>query len=173
MAGSFDVKVNLNNNLTDERNKDRTVQIHKPSFTLPIRAGAWKLMIFHQWKLLGENNFLVLPLIYWKGLPVNSVNVKELNDGPPRGKYYNHNFTGVEAFLKLRENPDLDRLAYHNALKVGSELIQWCLDLVSDFWTIHDICRISPSSQCDFFVAKTCTTTTWSSLFPDLKAALP
>lgn len=179
VAGSFDIRINLNNSSADELNE--VVYVHKPSFTLPLRPGVWKLLIFYQWTLFTENRFLILPFIFWKGNPVNADYVMQLNNGPLSGKYYDHNFSSVESLLKLRRNPQLDLLSTQNASKLGSQLIKWCISLVIDFWTIHDMCKISSLSfssssfltkQCDFFISKTCNTTSWSSTFPDLKATL-
>lgn len=78
------------------------------------------------------------------------------------------------------------RAAVANSKRIGVDLRNWIESLTAHFWTIRNICIIrgddtnnSPSDKfynrlsCDTTKVDSCSATSWSSYYPDIKSQLP
>lgn len=166
VAGSYEVKIE-----TGETEASWLILHHKPSFHRPLRPGVWKLLLMYNWETIAETRFIVLPLVYYNGKQVTNDQVKFLHDGPAQG-YVDHNFTAIETLLGLKdEQATLARVASVNSRRFGKDLLQWLERLVSEFWTIQDMCIIDNAGlPCRTAQLDSCHTIQWSSRFPDPKA---
>lgn len=167
VAGSYEVKVDAG-----EADSSWLILHHKPAFRRPLRPGAWRLLLMYNWEIVAETQFLVIPLIYYNGKLVGTGQAKFLHEGPAP-KYVDHNFTAIENFLGLKQKQASHlRLAATNARRFGKDLHQWTENLVSEFWTIQEICLLGKENlQCPS-VQIACSSTPWSSHSPDVKSEI-
>jgi protein xylosyltransferase len=168
VAGSYEVKIE-----TGDVDTSSLILHHKPSFRRPLRPGAWRLLLMYSWEIVAETRFLVTPLLFNNGKEVGAEQASFLHDGPaPR--YVDHNFTAIENFLGLRQKQASQmRLASTNSRRFGKDLRQWMENLVSEFWTIQEICFLREHDKpCPSAQIEACSDSPWSSYFPDPKSEI-
>ncbi len=170
VAGSYDVKIESNETIDHSSN----IMIQKPLFNDPLRPGVWKLLIFHNWVVIAETQFLISPLLFYNQTKVNKEYVKLLHNGPKQ-QYSSHNYSSIETFLGFQNKSFEIQIALKNSRKFGKELLNWVNFVNSEFWYIHEMCYISQTTSlsinlnCDFPIIA-CHLTDWSSYSPDPKS---
>lgn len=158
LAGSFDVKVSLKSSTSSEK------FLHSPNFKHPLKPGAWRLLLFYQWKLIVEEKFLIHPVIFKAGVKLKESEISSLLGGPPDGIYSDHNFTAVEMRLKknILSSYFKSEEESFSKIKTQNELLNWSLNLISKFWSVNDFCSLSKGVPCNYLDLKPCNSTLWS-----------
>uniref|UniRef100_UPI00358DF71E xylosyltransferase 2-like isoform X2 n=1 Tax=Myxine glutinosa TaxID=7769 RepID=UPI00358DF71E len=143
---------------------DQGVEVshHRPLLKKPLRPGAWSLRILQGWELIAETTFLVLPLTFRKGQPMNQDQVSQANMGPPGNSYGESDLRWLLRLLGLPASPTT--IPTHLP-----PLLPWLDRLLRGFWQPAGLCALSPSG-CPHLPR--CTVTSWSSHYPDLKSQL-
>ena len=135
-----------------------SVAFHKPKVERPIKPGVWRVKLeSRSGELLMETKFLVVPLTHenMELLPnPQSLNARRANVARP----------GMDSkeFLTWRSN----------VAKEGTQLEEWLDELVGEFWTTGEYCRVEDAttvgSQCSWI--PDCRSTDWSTFSPDPKS---
>lgn len=153
---------------------DWIVSFHKPTYNKPLRPGTWTVKMVYRGEggvdlVIGQTNFLIIPLAYKDGVPVGPNQAVASNGGPPAGRY-----TAQYTIEFDRESTNIDSLANGatmNAKKTGRELHEWIDILVKENWAIEDACAVgSEPRECDGLMQ--CEMTSWSSRSPDPKSEI-
>lgn len=92
-----------------------------------------------------------------------------LHGGPPRNEYMEQSFQGLGGILNLPRSEEAEEDAVQKAQLTGKALEDWADGAISAFWSVADVCVVSPSA-CGSL--ETCSKTSWSSLSPDPKSEL-
>ncbi len=137
-----------------------TVTYHKPKLELPIRPGIWGVHLeLPDGTLLMKTQFLVVPMTHHNGVQLDNpqtINAKQTAQ-PDK-------VVSQEEYDKWLENVN----------KSGLELDEWMDELVKDYWTIDNYCRMDMSQsggdQCSWI--QDCFTTSFSTFAPDPKTEL-
>ncbi|XP_035695528.1 xylosyltransferase 1-like isoform X1 [Branchiostoma floridae] len=149
---------------------DAEFSYHTPPFQKPLKPGAWHVYLLHHWKVVAETAFLVSPMAYKNNRPISAAEAATTHAGPSNGTYIDRDFVSLNSFLKLKDVEKLAAAARMNSLKAGRELEGWIDQLVSEFWSVADVCSVAPFPTCN--MVKQCQVTTWSSFSPDTKSQL-
>ena len=153
---------------------DWVVSFHKPTYNKPLRPGLWTVKMIYRAEggndlVIGQTNFLILPLAFKNGIAVDPEQAIASNSGPPGGRY-----TSQYTIEFDREASDIDALAKRastNSKKTGQELHEWIDGLVKENWSIEDACSVgSEVRECNDLVQ--CERTSWSSRSPDPKSEI-
>ncbi|KAL9955437.1 hypothetical protein ACROYT_G036765 [Oculina patagonica] len=150
------------------------VSFHKPTFKKPMRPGKWTIKMIFTRKgedmVIGQTNFLVIPLAFSKGQPISAQDAVAANSGPPGGIYNTNDFL-IEFDREANNTELLATKAAENSRKAGQDLHAW-IDSVTDcFWTVESSCTISGKIPgCEHITP--CESTTWSSRSPDPKSEI-
>lgn len=162
VAGSYEVKVD----------GSQQTLFHKPQFQKPLRPGAWNLLVFHQWQLVGQTRFLVSPVALEGGHPISSAKQSFKVNGGPQGPYIEHDLSRVEEHLgysqetrtKLRTQADDD------GRRTGVQLERWVDALTAEFWMPRAACAVryvGATGHCCGCGLPLCKDSGWSSFWPD------
>ncbi|CAN8007308.1 unnamed protein product [Ixodes pacificus] len=159
VAGSYEVRV---------ESGPQTL-FHRPEFRKPLRPGAWTLLVFYEWRLVGQTRFLVLPVAPVAG---GAEATAEVNGGP-RGPYIDHDLSRVEEHLgySRETRTALKAQADADGRRTGRELERWVDALIAEFWTFQGACSIrggdaAEGDRCGAGLP-TCGKTEWSSFSYD------
>ncbi|EEC20592.1 xylosyltransferase I, putative, partial [Ixodes scapularis] len=159
VAGSYEVRV---------ESGPQTL-FHRPEFRKPLRPGAWTLLVFYEWRLVGQTRFLVLPVVPAAG---GAEAAAEVNGGP-RGPYIDHDLSRVEEHLgySRETRAALKAQADADGRRTGRELERWVDALIAEFWTFQGACSIrgrdaAEGDRCDVGLPA-CGKTEWSSFSYD------
>ena len=153
---------------------DWVVSFHKPDYNKPLRPGTWTVKMVYREEggtdlVIGQTNFLVIPLAFKDGIPVDYDQAIASNGGPPAGRY-----TRQYTIEFDRESRNIDVLANGatlNSKKIGKDLHEWIDTLVKENWSIEDACAVgSEVRECDGMLQ--CEMTSWSSRSPDPKSEI-
>ena len=153
---------------------DWVVSFHKPTYNKPLRPGMWTVKMVYRDQgggdfVIGQTNFLVIPLAFKNGLPIDSDQAIASNGGPPGGRY-----TEQYTIEFDRESSNIHAVATEatlNAKKLGQELHDWIDKLVKENWTIEDACAVGDEVR-DCGELAQCEVTSWSSRSPDPKSEI-
>ena len=150
------------------------VSFHKPTFRKPMRPGKWTIKMIFTRKgedmVIGQTNFLVIPMAYSKGQLITSIDAMAANNGPPGGIYNTNDFL-IEFDREANNTEALAKKASENARKSGAELHDWIDSSVEHFWTIESSCTIEGQIPgCEHI--SPCSSTSWSSRSPDPKSEI-
>lgn len=150
------------------------VSFHKPTFKKPMRPGKWtiKLIFSHKGEdmVIGQTNFLVVPLAFSKGQPISAQDAVAANSGPPGGIYNTNDFL-IEFDREANNTEALAKQAAENSRKAGSELDAWVDGVAEYFWTVEASCTVRGKIPgCEDI--SSCESTLWSSRSPDPKSEL-
>lgn len=129
------------------------VTFHKPKFDRPIHPGVWNCRVeTTDGTAVMERKFLVVPLTHEHMQPMDnppSVNAARINSAP-------------EEMEEWKENVQ----------KTGESLEQWLDQLLSEFWTIDDVCRTGGNEDDDCKAFRHCQDFKWSTFSPDPKSEI-
>ena len=139
-----------------------SVAYHKPPFERPLRPGVWRLRV----ELVDggvpviETKFLVFPLTHENMLPLATpaeVNAK---------------MADVAKGQEDRVNKNVYQEWKRNVFMEGEELHRWADELCGRFWHISGVCSVDPltGGRCPSLPA--CSSSEWSTLFPDPKSEI-
>ncbi|XP_055509872.1 xylosyltransferase 2-like [Leucoraja erinacea] len=142
---------------------------YKPPLHHPLRPGSWTVRVLHQWVLLAETKFLVIPLAFSGNRPLRKRQDQWLHGGPPNNEYMDQSFQRLSGILNLPPSDFAEKEALHNSQLVGEQLESWIYESVSKFWSATESCAVEPS-LCP--ALQPCRKTTWSSLSDDPKSEL-
>ena len=150
------------------------VSFHKPTFKKPMRPGKWtiKLVFSHKGEdmVIGQTNFLVIPLTFSKGQPISAQDAVAANSGPPGGIYNTNDFL-IEFDREANNTEALAKQAAENSRKAGSELDAWVDGVAEYFWTVESSCTVRGKIPgCEDI--SPCESTLWSSRSPDPKSEI-
>ena len=154
--------------------EDWIVSFHKPTYTKPLRPGTWTIRMVYRDQggtdlVIGQTSFLVIPLAYKFGLPINSDQAFGSNSGPPAGRYTSQ-FT-IEFDREANNIDELAKRATLNSKKTGQELNEWIDELVKENWLVEDACAVGGElGECKGLAR--CGMTSWSSRSPDPKSEI-
>lgn len=154
--------------------EDWVVSFHKPTYTKPLRPGTWTIkMVFRERGgsdlVIGQTTFLIIPLAYKNGLPIDTDEAIASNSGPPAGRYTSQ-FT-IEFDREANNIENLAKVASLNSKKTGEELNEWVDSLVKENWHVEDACTVGNElKECDGLLR--CEMTSWSSRSPDPKSEI-
>ncbi|XP_032900359.1 xylosyltransferase 2 [Amblyraja radiata] len=159
IATSYDITVDFEAEYTQ----------YKPPLHHPLRPGSWTVRVLHQWVLLAETKFLVIPLAFSGNRPLRKGQDQWLHGGPPNNEYMDQSFQRLSGILNLPPSDFAEKEALHNSQLVGEQLESWIYESVSKFWSATESCAVEPS-LCP--ALQPCRKTTWSSLSDDPKSEL-
>ncbi|XP_078510592.1 xylosyltransferase 2 isoform X2 [Lissotriton helveticus] len=159
VAASYDITVDVEAEFTQ----------YKPSLSLPLRPGVWSVRILHFWEPVGESQFLVAPLNFYRKEPIKKGDSSWLHAGPPRNEYMDQSFQGLSGVLNLPRRDMAEQDSKHKAELLGRALEDWTDDCVGSFWSVANLCT-SGLSSCSLLPP--CIESSWSSLSPDPKSEL-
>ncbi|XP_048869847.1 xylosyltransferase 2 isoform X1 [Brienomyrus brachyistius] len=159
VAASYDISVDVDAEFTQ----------YKPPLQRPLRPGAWTVRVLRLWERMAEIQFLVMPLAFKGGRPLQKEEDSWLHAGPPGNLYMEQGFQQLNQVLKLPSGDAALALANRNSLLVGKALEDWVDRSVRAFWLTGDLCA-ARSSPCPSLGL--CLKSTWSSLSPDPKSEL-
>lgn len=131
----------------------------------PMWPGLWTIRILYQWSIVAENNFLVLPLSFYKGVPISSEQAAVLNHGVEVGY---ETRAGLNT-LSEDEREKMRRAAENNSLRSGKSLSTFVDGLLSEMWRVNDHCKVTKTA-CPFLTE--CAKKNWSTKYPDVKATI-
>ena len=139
-----------------------------------MRPGNWtiKMIFSHKGEdmVIGQTNFLVIPMSISKGKPSSSQEAMAANSGPPGGIYNTNDFL-IEFDREANNTEALAKKAADNSRKSGPDLDDWIDSAVEYFWTVEATCIISGKiAGCDHLLS--CESTLWSSRSSDPKSEI-
>nr|XP_015826291.2 xylosyltransferase 1 [Nothobranchius furzeri] len=142
---------------------------YRPPLNQPLRPGVWSIRILHNWSLMAEIRFLIVPLAYNKHQPIKQDDALKLHNGPVKNSYMEQSFHGLNPILNIPVSLAYVEQAKRNAAMTGSELERWVDSLVGELWEAADVCALGPTA-CP--VMQACAKSPWSSMSPDPKSQL-
>lgn len=153
---------------------DWIVSFHKPTYAKPLRPGMWSIKMIYREEggkdlVIGQTNFLVLPLAYSNGVPVNVTQAVAFNNGPPSGRYTSQ--YSIEFDREAKDIDNLAEIASQNSKKTGAELNDWIDTLLKEHWSVEDACVVGSELPVCQGLAQ-CEATLWSSRSPDPKSEI-
>ena len=170
VAASFDTTIEA----------DREELHHQPPFNKPLRPGMWTVKVLHQWGVIAQVEFLIMPLTTFEGKPLDMLRTPHVNRGPHANDYVGKDFSALRSIFHLGDNSALLKDADERAKSTGKELEKWVDSSVITFWTISGYCindhseRTSKSRSsnktCQIF--RPCNEHPWSTFMSDPKTEL-
>ncbi|XP_071441320.1 xylosyltransferase oxt [Hetaerina americana] len=162
----------------------------KPSLRQPIRPGIWRVLMIEDGasEPTAMLKFLITPLQFVSGVGVSQQQAGFLHNGPGQGyEAFPADFERFASWTAPGESEKEGggarlRRSIVNSRRFGHDLHGWIDSLTSKFYSIHESClaagfKVSLSADVDaqckgIKLLKSCTSTKWSSLYPDPKSEI-
>ncbi|XP_017108947.2 xylosyltransferase oxt [Drosophila bipectinata] len=136
----------------------------------PLTPGIWTAKLIGRSSIYAQLKFLISPLAYWKGYPVEtSSEAEQLNGGLAVAlpddfelpvEWQQHLHSDDEQFTLREESTAKGKL-------VGRELHSWIDGLVAKFFQLRESCAVEADTEMSLPL---CSDVAWSSLAPDPKS---
>lgn len=147
------------------------VATHSPQFSYPRRPGMWKVKLLYLWEQVAETQFLVTPLAFYNGRPMDPQTAEVVHKGPA-GLYTDRDFNQFASMVGVQDTEVAARAAEVNSKKSGRELQQWIEELIGGVWRVAGTCIEDDTGHGACQSLPECKQTKWSSRYPDPKSEI-
>ncbi|XP_018325913.1 xylosyltransferase oxt isoform X2 [Agrilus planipennis] len=147
-----------------------TIEIVKPSLKQPLLPGLWIIYLVHEREVLVQVKFLIVPLQYVSGSPINNSQINYFHSGNGEVKEFSVEWNDYGPRSIERES--LKRTSIANSRRFGEDLENWIDSLVSKSYKLGELCIVKISNNSCFENLSLCEKTDWSSMSPDPKSSL-